>query len=154
MRSPLNKSPCAAVDDRGNVLTVSVNGKEEQWEALRIIPFTSARKRMTTVIRKRGENGDLLVLMKGADNFVLERCTPSEHTKTVEHHLKLFAQTGLRTLCFGARWCTYDSLAGVRVFRHVLLGFAVVLPVADKPNASLNACTVADALQRRRLAAS
>lgn len=100
------------VGKKGNVMTVSIDGNEEQWEVLRIIPFTSARKRMTSVIRKRGGDGRLLVLMKGADNFVLERCSTSEHTQVVEHHLKLFAQTGLRTLCFGARWCTQESLAG------------------------------------------
>ncbi len=33
-------------------MDLEIDGNKEQWEILRIIPFTSARKRMTVVARK------------------------------------------------------------------------------------------------------
>jgi phospholipid-translocating ATPase len=38
---------------------------------LAVVPFTSARKRMSVVVRSPG--GQVLVLTKGADNVIFER---------------------------------------------------------------------------------
>ncbi|KAG5723766.1 putative phospholipid-transporting ATPase DNF1 [Termitomyces sp. T112] len=73
----------------------------EKYELLNILEFTSARKRMSVVVRKiGGDDGRIFLLTKGADNIIFQRLKESEHelmTET-EVHLNEFANTGLRTL--------------------------------------------------------
>jgi Ca2+-transporting ATPase len=47
---------------------------KERYPRIGEIPFSSERKRMTT-IHKAGENGDVIIFMKGAPETVLEHCT-------------------------------------------------------------------------------
>ncbi|GAA5950524.1 hypothetical protein JCM21900_001216 [Sporobolomyces salmonicolor] len=75
-----------------------------EYQLLNVLEFTSARKRMSVVIRKvsDGENsGGLFLLSKGADNIIFERLAPgNEELKQVtDQHLEDFANEGLRTLC-------------------------------------------------------
>ncbi|KAL0946504.1 hypothetical protein HGRIS_012720 [Hohenbuehelia grisea] len=73
----------------------------EQYELLNILEFTSARKRMSVVLRKLdGDDGRLFLLTKGADNVIFERLRPGgDDLKAVtETHLDEFASSGLRTL--------------------------------------------------------
>jgi phospholipid-translocating ATPase len=73
----------------------------EKYELLNILEFTSARKRMSVVLRKLGgEDGRLFMLTKGADNVIFERLRSSEeHLKAeTEAQLSEFANEGLRTL--------------------------------------------------------
>ncbi|EJU00708.1 phospholipid-translocating P-type ATPase [Dacryopinax primogenitus] len=78
----------------------------EQYELLNVLEFTSARKRMSVVIRRvDGEDHRLLLLSKGADNVIFERLAPGQtdiRSKTDEH-LQFFAGLGLRTLCLAYR---------------------------------------------------
>ncbi|KAJ7143107.1 phospholipid-translocating ATPase [Mycena crocata] len=85
-------------------------GKVERYELLNILEFTSARKRMSVVLRKledqdgedgAGGDGKLLLLSKGADNVIFERLkkgTADELKVQTEKHLDEFAGKGLRTL--------------------------------------------------------
>ncbi|KAF7337884.1 Phospholipid-transporting ATPase [Mycena venus] len=91
-------------------------GTIERYELLNILEFTSARKRMSVVIRKltsrvegekakEGEEedrtGQLFLLSKGADNVIFERLkqgTADELKMETEKHLGEFAGDGLRTL--------------------------------------------------------
>ncbi|KAJ7264906.1 phospholipid-translocating ATPase [Mycena haematopus] len=90
-------------------------GTLERYELLNILDFTSARKRMSVVIRKlksRNADGDeeseedegtgkLFLMSKGADNVIFERLkkgTADELTAQTEEHLGDFAGNGLRTL--------------------------------------------------------
>lgn len=74
----------------------------EKYELLNILDFTSARKRMSVVLRRLGEESDgrLFLLTKGADNVIFERLRAGaeELKDETERHLREFANGGLRTL--------------------------------------------------------
>ncbi|KAH9900868.1 phospholipid-translocating P-type ATPase [Cubamyces lactineus] len=82
----------------------SRDSKYERYELLNILDFTSARKRMGVIIRKLDENGEpsgkVYLLIKGADNVIIERLSPGQDAlvRTTEDHLAEFASEGLRTL--------------------------------------------------------
>lgn len=85
-------------------LTLEIYGKEREYELLHIIPFTSARKRMSCILRSA--DGDILLICKGADNVIYQRLapnTPDELLKKTALHLEDFAKEGLRTLCIAQR---------------------------------------------------
>lgn len=75
----------------------------EQYELLNVLDFTSARKRMSVVVRKLGEGDDrIFLLCKGADNVIFERLAPGAGDQFKEktgEDLDFFASEGLRTLC-------------------------------------------------------
>jgi phospholipid-translocating ATPase len=70
-----------------------------EFELLNILEFTSARKRMSVVVRSL-EDGRLFLLTKGADNIIFERLKPGEEDlkRVTTQHLDAFANEGLRTL--------------------------------------------------------
>ncbi|KAG2019667.1 phospholipid-translocating ATPase [Coprinopsis cinerea AmutBmut pab1-1] len=75
----------------------------ERYELLNILEFTSARKRMSVVVRKLDDNQQdqrPILLVKGADNVIFERLRPGKDAlkEETEHHLSEFANSGLRTL--------------------------------------------------------
>jgi phospholipid-translocating ATPase len=73
----------------------------ERYELLTVLEFTSARKRMSVILRKLDEqDGRIFLLSKGADNVIFERLRPGsdELKKVTEDHLSEFANDGLRTL--------------------------------------------------------
>ncbi|KZP01087.1 phospholipid-translocating P-type ATPase [Calocera viscosa TUFC12733] len=78
----------------------------EQYELLNVLEFTSARKRMSVVIRRiDGEDRRLLLLSKGADNVIFERLAKgqNEMRENTDKHLQYYASLGLRTLCLAYR---------------------------------------------------
>lgn len=93
----------------------------EKYELLNILEFTSARKRMSVVLRKQdAEDRRLFLLTKGADNVIFERLKAGsdELKQLTETQLDDFANDGLRTLtlaykvingvfslCFSRRVC-------------------------------------------------
>ncbi|KNZ81951.1 Putative phospholipid-transporting ATPase C24B11.12c, partial [Termitomyces sp. J132] len=76
----------------------------ERYRLLNILEFTSARKRMSVVVRKMDEDdGRVFLLCKGADNVIFERLKEGgggegEEREETERHLGEFASEGLRTL--------------------------------------------------------
>lgn len=73
----------------------------ERYELLDILEFTSARKRMSIIVRKlNGDDSRLFLLAKGADSVIFERLKSGgdEFKRTTERHLDDFANAGLRTL--------------------------------------------------------
>ncbi|KAI0683336.1 phospholipid-translocating P-type ATPase, partial [Cytidiella melzeri] len=73
----------------------------DRYELLNVLEFTSARKRMSVVVRKLDdEEHRLLLLTKGADNVIFERLKEGhdELKNVTEDHLAEFASNGLRTL--------------------------------------------------------
>ncbi|GAA5888077.1 hypothetical protein JCM6882_000274 [Rhodosporidiobolus microsporus] len=75
-----------------------------EFQLLNVLEFTSARKRMSVVLRKISDGegqGVLFLLAKGADNVIFERLAPGEEDlkKRTDKHLEDFANEGLRTLC-------------------------------------------------------
>ncbi|KAH6908304.1 phospholipid-translocating ATPase [Coprinopsis sp. MPI-PUGE-AT-0042] len=74
----------------------------ERYELLNILEFTSARKRMSVIVRKLdGDDRRLFLLCKGADNVIFERLKEGygdDLKQATEKHLDEFAGEGLRTL--------------------------------------------------------
>jgi phospholipid-translocating ATPase len=82
-----------------NILRLQTPADAEpvEYELLEVLEFTSARKRMSVVVRKLDDpNKPLFLLMKGADNIVFERLAPGqdEVRKTTGEHLDDFASEG------------------------------------------------------------
>ncbi|KAH6894999.1 phospholipid-translocating ATPase [Coprinopsis sp. MPI-PUGE-AT-0042] len=71
----------------------------ERYELLNILEFTSARKRMSVIVRKLdGDDRRLFLLCKGADNVIFERLKEGygdDLKQATEKHLDEFAGRGL-----------------------------------------------------------
>lgn len=79
---------------------------EVEYELLNVLEFTSARKRMSVIVRDP-VTGDILLLCKGADSVIYERLCENgggaECKAATTEHLRGFATEGLRTLCLAYR---------------------------------------------------
>lgn len=91
---------------------------EEKYELLNILEFTSARKRMSVLVKKVTEDPRIFLLSKGADNVIFERLRPGfdELKGLTDQHLREFANDGLRTLTLAYKvvrgvFCFLDSAA-------------------------------------------
>lgn len=83
--------------------TIEVFGEKQTYEILNVIDFTSARKRMSIIVRT--PEGRITLMCKGADTMIYERLSDrndSAMTDVVLEHLEMFATDGLRTLCLAA----------------------------------------------------
>lgn len=77
-------------------------------ELLDVCDFDSDRQRMSVVVRF--PNGNLLLLMKGADSAVLPHTSRDPKAMMIiDKHLTSFAGMGLRTLCFASRILTEEQ---------------------------------------------
>ncbi|KAL6006940.1 putative phospholipid-transporting ATPase 9 [Asimina triloba] len=76
---------------------------ERSYRLLNILEFNSARKRMSVIVRN--EEGQLLLLCKGADSVMFERLAKNGRTfeDQTREHLNEYADTGLRTLVLAYR---------------------------------------------------
>ncbi|KAK0493628.1 phospholipid-translocating ATPase [Armillaria luteobubalina] len=87
----------------------------ERYELLNVLEFTSARKRMSVVVRRLDDaDGTLFLLTKGADNVIFERLLESEDEElreVTEMHLSEFASGGLRTLVLAYKVIDKDEYA-------------------------------------------
>ncbi|KAF8630454.1 hypothetical protein AX17_005431 [Amanita inopinata Kibby_2008] len=74
--------------------------EEEKYELLNILDFSSARKRMSVILRKVTDDSRIFLLSKGADNVIFDRLKAGgDELKTMtDQHLREFANEGLRTL--------------------------------------------------------
>ncbi|XP_057738423.1 putative phospholipid-transporting ATPase 9 isoform X1 [Arachis stenosperma] len=83
----------------------SISGKitERNYQLLNILEFTSARKRMSVIVRD--EEGKLLLLSKGADSVMFERLAKNrrEFEEKTKQHINEYADAGLRTLILAYR---------------------------------------------------
>ncbi|XAR51870.1 Phospholipid-translocating ATPase [Bertholletia excelsa] len=71
---------------------------DRTYKLLQVLEFSSARKRMSVIIRN-AEN-QLLVLSKGADSVMFERLSEKDRLfeDETKEHIKKYAEAGLRTL--------------------------------------------------------
>lgn len=83
-------------DEENNIL-VDIRGKIKKYRLLNLIEFTSARKRMTVIVRT--EDGRIKVMCKGADSIIIPRLNKNTPfvVKTTQY-LEDYAKEGLRTL--------------------------------------------------------
>uniref|UniRef100_A0A8C5W5R1 Phospholipid-transporting ATPase n=1 Tax=Leptobrachium leishanense TaxID=445787 RepID=A0A8C5W5R1_9ANUR len=77
---------------------IDAMGKEQTFELLNVLEFSSNRKRMSVIVRT--PSGNLRLFCKGADTVIFERLARnSQYMELTLNHLEQFASEGLRTLC-------------------------------------------------------
>ncbi|CAM6103839.1 unnamed protein product [Calypogeia fissa] len=83
---------------------------DRTYELLNVLEFSSARKRMSVIVRY--PDGRLMLLSKGADSVMIERADPKDKrfSKSTMHQLKQYAEVGLRTLVVAYRELHEDEL--------------------------------------------
>ncbi|XP_058091688.1 putative phospholipid-transporting ATPase 9 [Magnolia sinica] len=76
---------------------------ERSYELLNVLEFNSSRKRMSVIVRN--EEGQLLLLCKGADSVMFERLAKKgrDFEDQTREHLNEYADAGLRTLVLAYR---------------------------------------------------
>ncbi|ORX54394.1 phospholipid-translocating P-type ATPase [Hesseltinella vesiculosa] len=92
-----------------DTVTIDAMGERRDMTLLNVLEFNSTRKRMSVILR--GNDGQLVLLCKGADSVIYERLTPTERTSDDEQRIReqtlkdlaQFANEGLRTLCIASR---------------------------------------------------
>ncbi|KAG5378922.1 hypothetical protein IGI04_026764 [Brassica rapa subsp. trilocularis] len=85
-------------------LDVATGGRvERMYKVLNVLEFSSARKRMSVIVRD--EDGKLLLLCKGADSVMFERLSGSgrDYEEETRDHVNEYADAGLRTLILAYR---------------------------------------------------
>lgn len=97
--------------DNDNI-TISVQGQIEKYKILKMIEFTSERKRMSIVV-KRESDGKVLNFIKGADFAIVPRLEKGEVEiiKETTEVLDEQANKGLRTLMFAVKELPSDTTA-------------------------------------------
>ncbi|KAF8647469.1 hypothetical protein AX16_006674 [Volvariella volvacea WC 439] len=89
-------------------------GEVERYELLNILEFSSARKRMSVIVRKLdGDDRRIMLLSKGADNVIFARLKDGQDTfkALTDQHLSEFARSGLRTLTLAYRVLSEEEYA-------------------------------------------
>ena len=73
-------------------------GLEEKYEVLNIMEFTSARKRMSVIVRT--PSGKIMSMIKGADSILIPRLETGQDQliEKISKDLEVYANEGLRTL--------------------------------------------------------
>ncbi|CAJ2642055.1 unnamed protein product [Trifolium pratense] len=83
----------------------SITGRtiRRSYKLLNILEFSSARKRMSVIVRD--EEGKLLLLSKGADSVMFERLGKNgrQFEEKTKQHINEYADAGLRTLILAYR---------------------------------------------------
>ncbi|KAJ6696313.1 putative PHOSPHOLIPID-TRANSPORTING ATPASE [Salix koriyanagi] len=71
---------------------------EREFKILNLLEFTSKRKRMSVIVQD--EDGQILLLCKGADSVIFDRLSKNGriHEETTTKHLTEYGEVGLRTL--------------------------------------------------------
>jgi len=62
--------------DNNIIIHNQMTNEREQYELLNVIEFTSARKRMTVIVKD--PTGKIICMTKGADSHVLPRMAPGQ----------------------------------------------------------------------------
>ncbi|XP_065215293.1 probable phospholipid-transporting ATPase IA isoform X3 [Planococcus citri] len=90
----------------------------EKYEILNVLDFTSARKRMSVIVRTADDK--IILYCKGADNVIFERLSSKGQTFCDEtlYHLQEFANSGLRTLCCGMVEIPADKYNKWKLLHH------------------------------------
>ncbi len=108
--------------------TVVVHGREETYQVLGVHAFDATRKRMSMVVR--APDGQAMLLIKGADNVMLERVSREQSVDVLNSHLTDFSKLGLRTLVLGRRLLTPMEADAWHTAYKVLIVHACELSVS------------------------
>ncbi|KAK4267270.1 hypothetical protein QN277_024070 [Acacia crassicarpa] len=84
-------------------LSYSGQPVEREYKILNLLDFTSKRKRMSVVVRD--EDGNILLMCKGADSIIFDRLSKNGKTyfEATTRHLNEYGESGLRTLALAYR---------------------------------------------------
>jgi phospholipid-transporting ATPase len=97
--------------DATSVLIEVPGQKQERYQVLNVIEFTSARKRMSVIVKCPDETIKLFI--KGADAMIMSLIGKNKdqqnYFKDTEDHLHDFAVEGFRTLSLAYRTITQDE---------------------------------------------
>ncbi|KAJ8645003.1 hypothetical protein MRB53_006751 [Persea americana] len=76
---------------------------EREFKILNLLEFNSKRKRMSVIVRD--QDGQILLLCKGADSIIFERLSKNgrAHEEETIKHLNEYGEAGLRTLVLAYR---------------------------------------------------
>ncbi|XP_022721549.1 probable phospholipid-transporting ATPase 4 [Durio zibethinus] len=76
---------------------------DREFKLLNMLEFTSKRKRMTVIVRD--EDGQILLLCKGADSIIFDRLSKNGrlYLEDTTRHLNEYGEAGLRTLALAYR---------------------------------------------------
>ncbi|XP_030525252.1 probable phospholipid-transporting ATPase 4 [Rhodamnia argentea] len=76
---------------------------EREYKILNLLDFTSKRKRMSVIVRD--EEGQILLLCKGADSIIFDRLAKNGrvYEEATSKHLNEYGENGLRTLALAYR---------------------------------------------------
>ena len=87
-----------------NTKTLKINGKDFSYEILKVLGFSSERKRMSIIVKDK--NG-IKLYIKGADSEIIKRLSKksleNENYKIISNGLIDFSKKGLRTLMVAYR---------------------------------------------------
>jgi magnesium-transporting ATPase (P-type) len=87
-----------------NAKTIKINGKDYSYEVLKVLGFSSERKRMSIIVKDK--NG-IKLYIKGADSEIIKRLSKksleNENYKVISNGLIDFSKKGLRTLMVAYR---------------------------------------------------
>lgn len=103
-------------------VVLSIHGEKVTYEILNVVHFTSARKRMSVIVRT--PEGEIVLFCKGADDVIFGRMASKYDLRVFDatrHHVNLYAEKGeytrrlfrfltllgLRTLCYAK--CVLDQ---------------------------------------------
>ena len=86
--------------NRNTLKVQKPDGSEEEFEMLNVLEFSSARKRMSVIVRRKSDN-KILMYSKGADAIIFARTRKDQVSlrNETDSALDEFARKGLRTLC-------------------------------------------------------
>lgn len=86
-------------DRSSDQIYIQVGDLEEQYQILKVNDFTSARKRMSVVLKKGNK---IYSFVKGADTIIMDRLSP-DYDENVITNMDKLASKGLRTLLFAMK---------------------------------------------------
>ncbi|EDQ88256.1 uncharacterized protein MONBRDRAFT_26477 [Monosiga brevicollis MX1] len=106
-------------DRSDDTIQLEIDGQRIEYELLHIMEFSSARMRMSVLVRD--PNGQATLYTKGADAAVMQRCraqsSPQSTTEEqqaelhqLQEQLDEYSRQGLRTLAVAARQLSADEL--------------------------------------------
>ena len=84
-------------------IVVKINNQDHSYNLMKLIPFSSDRKRMTIIIQDPADTNSVMIFTKGADNVMNELSTNSVYNQDCARHISNFAKRGYRTLLVGMK---------------------------------------------------
>eukprot|EP00357_Protocruzia_adherens_P031663 CAMPEP_0115028812 /NCGR_PEP_ID=MMETSP0216-20121206/36574_1 /TAXON_ID=223996 /ORGANISM="Protocruzia adherens, Strain Boccale" /LENGTH=1250 /DNA_ID=CAMNT_0002405169 /DNA_START=45 /DNA_END=3797 /DNA_ORIENTATION=- len=94
------------------IMSLDFFGTTEKYEILEVLEFSSARKRMSIILRDH-QADNIILYCKGADSIIVPRLRSGQDqlVHTTNEHLDEYAKTGLRTLLVAQKVISLEEYA-------------------------------------------